>query len=324
MTRGKETQVSVAQLYREMLGRMMLIRAFEERVIELSHRKQLEGLVHVGIGQEGIAVAVATALGEGDYVYGTHRSHGHFLARGADPSALMAELGGRRDGLCGGYGGSMHLVDPERGLMTATGIVGGSIPLALGTALAVRDEGRVVVVYFGDGASNTGSFHECLNMASLWSLPLIMVCENNGYAEFTPISAHTNVSHVSTHGEPYGIAATIIDGNDTLAVLDAARAAVARARAGDGPTIVECQTYRLRGHYIGDPQAYRQADEIAEWREKDPVRAFTRFLSERHGLTEAESAAMRNAAAERVDAAARFMADSPWPATSAVTNFVYA
>ena len=311
-------------LSRDMLQRMWLIRAFEERVIELCHRKELAGLVHVGIGQEGVAVGVATALREGDYLYGTHRSHGHFLARGADPARLMAELGGKDAGLCRGRGGSMHIVDVSRRLMSATGIVGGTIPLALGTALVAREEGHVVAVYFGDGATNTGSFHECLNMASLWKLPVVLVCENNGYAEFTPMSAHTVVSSVSAHAEPYGMASQIVDGNDTLAVLAAARDAVARARHGGGATIVECLTYRLRGHYVGDPESYRKADEVAEWRGKDPIRRFSDLLKQRSIVTEADNQAMQDRARALVEDAVRFMEQSPWPVPTSVADFVYA
>jgi acetoin:2,6-dichlorophenolindophenol oxidoreductase subunit alpha len=311
-------------LHKDMLQRMWLIRSFEERVIELIHRKQLGGLVHVGIGQEGVAVGIAAALGESDYLYGTHRSHGHFLARGADPSRLMAELAGKDTGYCRGRGGSMHIVAVDKRLMSATGIVGGTIPLALGTALAAREDGHVVAVYFGDGASNTGSFHECLNMAALWKLPAVLVCENNGYAEFTPMSAHTVVSHVSVHGQPYGIPSEIIDGNDTLAVLKAGRRAVSRAHAGGGPTIVECLTYRLRGHYVGDPESYRKADEVAEWRDKDPIRRFAAALIERGTVTQSDVDAMAAAARARVDEAVRFMTDSPWPAPTSVTDFVYA
>jgi pyruvate dehydrogenase E1 component alpha subunit len=311
-------------LHRDMLQRMWLIRCFEERVIELCYRKQLGGLVHVGIGQEGVAVGVATALREGDYLYGTHRSHGHFLARGADPNRLMAELAGKDTGYCRGRGGSMHIVDVGRRLMSATGIVGGTIPLALGTSLVAREQGDVVAVYFGDGASNTGSFHECLNMASLWKLPVVLVCENNGYAEFTPMSAHTVVSHVSVHGQPYGMASQIVDGNDTLAVLEAARNAVARARDGGGPTIVECLTYRLRGHYVGDPESYRKADEVAEWRGKDPIRRFAALLEERGTVKQRDVEAMEANAKARVEGAVRFMEESPWPAPASVADFVYA
>lgn len=311
-------------LHGKMLQSMLLICNFEERVIELCHRKQLEGLVHVGIGQEGVAVGIAAALGADDYIYGTHRSHGHFLARGTDPRTLMAELGGKETGLCRGRGGSMHIVDAGRRLMTATGIVGGTIPLALGTALVAREEGNVVVVYFGDGASNTGSFHECLNMAALWRLPVVLVCENNGYAEFTPMSAHTVVSQVSAHGQPYGIPSSVIDGNDTLAVLEAARAAVSRARSRGGATIVECMTYRLRGHYVGDPASYRKADEVAEWRDKDPIRRFSDLLVKTGVIAESDLTAMRDAARATVDAAVRFMAESSWPPSASVADYVYA
>jgi pyruvate dehydrogenase E1 component alpha subunit len=236
----------------------------------------------------------------------------------------MAELAGKDTGLCRGRGGSMHIVDADRKLMTATGIVGGTIPLALGTALVARESGNVVAVYFGDGASNTGSFHECLNMAALWKLPVVLVCENNGYAEFTPMSAHTVVSHVSVHGKPYGIPADVIDGNDTLAVLNAARAAVARAREGGGPTIVECLTYRLRGHYVGDPASYRKADEVAEWRDKDPIRRFTGWLQQQGTITAGEIDAIETAARTRVDDAVAFMTKSPLPAPHSVADYVYA
>jgi pyruvate dehydrogenase E1 component alpha subunit len=218
----------------------------------------------------------------------------------------------------------MHIVELGRRLMSATGIVGGTIPLALGTALVAREEGNVVAVYFGDGASNTGTFHECLNMASLWKLPVVLVCENNGYAEFTPMSAHTVVTDVSVHGQPYGIPSQIVDGNDTLAVLEAARTAVARAREAGGPTIVECLTYRLRGHYVGDPAAYRKADEVAEWREKDPIRRFAGLLTQQGTVTQQEVEAMEAAAKARVEDAVRFMTESPWPDPASVTDFVYA
>ena len=237
----------------QLFEQMALIRAFEERVIELHHKGDLAGLVHVGIGQEAVGVAVAAALEPDDYLYGTHRSHGHFLARGADPDKMMAELAGRATGYCKGLGGSMHLVAAEINAMSATGIVAGTMPLALGTAMACQDENKIVAVYFGDGASNTGGFHESLNIAALWKLPIVLVCENNGYAEFTPMAEHTVVEHVSAHCEPYGIPSHIVDGNDVHAVSEAEQDAVHRARSGGGPTMVECLTYRLRGHYVGDP-----------------------------------------------------------------------
>ena len=311
-------------LYRDMLQRMWLIRKFEEQVIELCHKNELAGLVHVGIGQEGVAVGIASSLNDSDYLYGTHRSHGHFLAGGTDPNRLMAELAGKETGCCRGRGGSMHIVDTDNRLMTATGIVGGTISLALGTALVAQEEGAIVAVYFGDGASNTGGFHECLNMAALWKLPVVLICENNGYAEFTPLSAHTNVSNVSDHGKPYKIPARVVDGNDVLAVLEAARFAVKRARAGKGPTIVECKTYRLRGHYVGDPESYRQADEIDEWRDKDPLRRFGEHLMNQEMVAQPEIDNMQESAQTIVDDAVRFMAESPWPRPESVAQFVYA
>lgn len=317
---GDGTQVSC----RDMLQRMWLIRSFEERVIDLCHKNELAGLLHVGIGQEGVAVGIASSLAEGDYLYGTHRSHGHFLAGGADPNRLLAELAGKEGGYCRGRGGSMHIVDTDNRLMTATGIVGGTISLALGTALVAEEEGAVVAVYFGDGASNTGGFHECLNMASLWKLPVVLICENNGYAEFTPMSAHTNVSNVSDHGKPYKIPSRIVDGNDVLAVLDAARYAVKRARGGKGPTIVECKTYRLRGHYVGDPESYRQADEVAEWRDKDPIRRFGEDLKKQQMISQDEIADMQASAQTTIDEAVQFMTESPWPSPDSMTDHVYA
>lgn len=311
------------ETYERILRRMALIRAFEERVIDLYHRGELAGLIHVGIGQEAVAVGVVESLDDRDYLYGTHRSHGHFIARGADPNRMMAELAGRATGYCEGLGGSMHLVAAEVRAMSATGIVGGSIPLALGTALACRENGEIVTVFFGDGAANTGVFHECLNIASLWKLPVVLVCENNGYAEFTPSSEHTLVEHVSAHGEPYGIPAQVVDGNDVLAVAQAAREAVDRARAGGGPTIVECLTYRLRGHYVGDPDQYRAAREVAEWREKDPILRFSTQLQAQGVLTEDAVSAITEESQRRIDDAVRFALASPTLASESMITRVF-
>jgi len=315
------TESSTAQ--KQMLETMELIRAFEERVIELYHRGDIAGLVHVGIGQEAVAVAVATALEEQDYLYGTHRSHGHFLARGADPGRLMAEIAGRSDGYCEGRGGSMHIVVADRKLMTATGIVGGTIPLALGTAFVAQEQNQVVTVYFGDGAANTGGFHESLNIASLWNLPVVLMCENNGYAEFTPMSEHTVVERLSIHGQPYGIPSEVVDGNNVLEVLSATRRAVERARQGNGPTIVECLTYRLRGHYVGDPANYRAAQEVEEWRQKDPIGNLRASLIQQGALTEAEADAIQQQAQDRVEQAAQFALASPVLGADAVAEQVF-
>ena len=318
------TTMDITNAYKlDLLRRMVLIRAFEERAIDLYHKGDIGGLVHVGIGQEAVAVAVAGSLAEDDYLYGTHRCHGHFIARGADVNKMMAELAGRANGYCEGLGGSMHLVAAEVNAMGATGIVGGSIPLALGTALALRDMGQVVAVYFGDGAANTGGFHESLNIAALWKLPVVLVCENNGYAEFTPMSEHTLVERVSEHCKPYGIPARIVDGNDVFEVLGAVSEAVERARQGEGPTMVECLTYRLRGHYIGDPAQYRQAQEVAEWREKDPIERLTKYLTAEGALGEDAASTIKREADDRIDEAVRFAMRGEYLSIDAMTARVF-
>ena len=273
MTAGRAIQQTMAPDPIDLLARMWRIRAFEEAASALYASGKIKGLLHLGIGQEAIAVGAATALQPGDAVFGTHRAHAHALAMGADPATLMAELAGRATGYGGGKGGSMHIAIPEIGFVTATGVVGGGIPLALGAAYASRVLGRttVALAYFGDGAGQTGSFHESLNLAALWQLPVILFCENNGYAEFTPLSAHTPIERLAAHAATYGIQATTVDGNDVLAVHAAVVDAAARARAGAGPQFIEALTYRLRGHYEGDPARYRELAELADWRAKDPL-----------------------------------------------------
>lgn len=293
-----------------MLERMWLIRAFEERCSELYAKGKIAGLLHLSIGQEGVAVGVASNLRTNDRLFGGHRSHGHALARGADPTRLLAEIAGRATGYCGGKGGSMHISVPEVGFVTATGVVGGNIPLALGAALAATDADTdaIAVCVFGDGAGQTGAFHESLNLASLWRLPLLFVCENNGYAEFSPLSAHTKVERLARHAETYGVEASTVDGNDTVAVEQAVAAAVARIRAGEGPVFVECLTYRLRGHYEGDPGKYRESSELTEWREKDPIVRFERASGQEPLSAEVEAAARAN-----VDGATDAMLAAPEP-----------
>jgi len=314
-----ETEADVA---RRLFARMALIRAFEQTVAELIQTSALPGLVHLSTGQEACAAGVADALRDGDRVYSGHRPHGHALALGSEPWRVMAELMGKRDGLCGGKGGSMHLVDVAHGFLGATGVVGGNIPLALGTALAIAP--NACVVFFGDGAAQTGYFHESLNIAALWKLPVLLVCENNGYAEFTPRSAHTVVERVARHAETYGIAAVTIDGNDALAVRDAAAAALERAHRGDGPSLVECLTYRMRGHYEGDPAGYQQSAEVAAWREKDPLARLGRAAIERGWFTEAEGARMEREASDAVRDATERARRSPDPDPSDLVRDVFA
>jgi TPP-dependent pyruvate/acetoin dehydrogenase alpha subunit len=293
-----------------MLERMWRIRAFEERASELYAKGRIGGLLHLGIGQEGSAVGLAAALEPRDRLFGGHRAHAHALARGADPTRLLAELLGRATGYCGGKGGSMHIAAPEVGFVTATGVVAGNVPLALGAALASvnTDDDAVAVSVFGDGAGQAGGFHESLNLASLWRLPVLFLCENNGYAEFSPLSAHTKVERLARHAETYGIPAVTVDGNDALAVRDAAREAVERARAGGGPSFVEALTYRLRGHYEGDPGKYRELSELADWKAKDPILRFVAAA----GL-DGETAGAEARARAEIDAATETALAAPFP-----------
>ena len=298
---------------------MWRIRAFEERVAELTRADEVHGLVHLSIGQEAVAAGVCSRLRDDDVVYSNHRAHGHAIAKGAPLARVLGELMGRDGGLCRGLGGSMHLVDRAHGLYGATGVVGGNVPLALGAALAARLGGSdaVAVVFFGDGAVQTGIFAESVNLATLWRLPVILVCENNGFAEFTPRSAHTNVERVSDVVAPYGLERETVDGNDVLAVHAAFGRFLAAARGGGGPFLLECLTHRLRGHYEGDPAHYRQALAADEWQALDPILRLQRHLGEAPAEVEADA----RAEVDEAVAEARVM---PFPGGSLVEELVYA
>jgi TPP-dependent pyruvate/acetoin dehydrogenase alpha subunit len=310
----------------DLLRRMWLIRSFEEKVSVLYAERQIVGLLHLGIGQEAVAVGACSFLRKADYVFGGHRSHGHAIAKGADINRLMAEIAGRATGYCGGKGGSMHIVAKEAGFITATGVVGGTIPLALGAAFAAKErkKGQVAMVFFGDGAGQAGPFHESLNIASLWQLPVIFICENNGYAEFTPLSAHTKVERLAQHAKTYAIPANTVDGNDLIAVREAMSKAVEKCRAGKGPIFVECLTHRMRGHYEGDPAKYRELSQLAEWKKKDPIARVARLLKSKKVSTDKELEAIENEARDLVEKAAEFSLSSPWPAPNDVVDQVYA
>ncbi len=309
-----------------LIQKMWLIRAFEEKVSELFARKQISGLLHLSIGQEAVAAGTCMALRQDDYIFGSHRAHGHAIAKGADPKRLMAELAGRAAGYCGGKGGTMHIVAMGAGFVTATGIVGGNIPLALGAAFVCKqkENGQVAMVFFGDGAAQTGAFHESLNIASLWKLPVIFVCENNGYAEFTPLSAHTVVDRLANHARTYAIPDATVDGNDVLAVFKEATAAVARARNGAGPSFIECLTYRLRGHYEGDPAKYRELSEKDEWKAKDPILRLTKYLEEKNLVSSGDIHKAEETGRKVIEEAADFALSSPWPEPSEVASQVFA
>ena len=305
---------------------MWRIRLFEERVGRLKRADEVHGLIHLSVGQEAVAAAVCSQLRADDAVYSGHRAHGHAIAKGASLSRVMAELMGRDGGLCRGLGGSMHLVDLTHGFMGATGVVGGNVPIALGSALAarLRGEDSVSVVFFGDGAVQAGHFNETVNLAALWRLPLILVCENNGFAEFTPRSAHTTVERVTDVVAPYELDCETVDGNDAVAVWEAFGRYLAAARGGGGPFLLECLTHRLRGHYEGDPGTYRVALAAADWQEKDPI-----LRLQRHGIAQGwfsadALATIETEAAAAVEEAVGFGRQSPFPAVGLIAEMVYA
>jgi TPP-dependent pyruvate/acetoin dehydrogenase alpha subunit len=310
----------------ELLRAMWRIRVFEERVGALARANEVHGLVHLSTGQEAVAVGVCGLLRDDDAVYSGHRAHGHALAKGAALDRVLAELMGRDGGLCRGLGGSMHLVDRAHGFLGATGVVGGNVPLALGSALAGRLLGgdQVAVVFFGDGAVQTGVFAESVNLAALWRVPLIFVCENNGFAEFTARSEHTTVERVVDAVAPYGLGRAFVDGNDVVAVRDAFAGFLTHARSGGGPYLLECLTHRLRGHYEGDPQAYRQALAAEEWQELDPILRLQRLGAAEGWLEEGDPGRLEEEARAAVEEAERCARSSPFPTTDLLRDLVYA
>jgi pyruvate dehydrogenase E1 component alpha subunit len=305
---------------------MWRIRVFEERVGQLTRANEVHGLVHLSAGQEGVAVGVCSQLRPDDAVYSGHRAHGHAIAKGAALASVMAELMGRVDGLCSGLGGSMHLVDREHGFLGATGVVGGNVPLALGSALATKLQGSdgVAVVFFGDGAVQGGIFVESVNLATLWRLPVILVCENNGFAEFTPRSAHTNVERVSDVVAPYDLERETVDGNDVLAVRDAFASFLERARGAGGPALLECLTHRLGGHYEGDPQLYREALAKEEWQELDPILRLQRRGLGEGWLEAGDPAKLEQDARDEVEEAVELARKSAYPGPALAAGLVYA
>jgi TPP-dependent pyruvate/acetoin dehydrogenase alpha subunit len=301
-----------ATAYLEAYGRMLLIRRFEQAMHKLFLEGEVHGTTHLAAGQEAVPVGVCMALDREDYVAGTYRGHGHALAKGTDPDALIAEMLGRATGVCGGRSGSMNVIDLEHGLVGCYGIVGGSIAAATGAALAAKRQGRVAVAFFGDGATNQGYFHECLNFAAVAGLPAVFVCENNLYGEFTPMAAVTAGVDIAGRAKAYGMPAVVVDGNDVWAVHEVAREAVDRARAGGGPTLVEARTYRHYGHSKADPAKYRPKAEVEHWLARDPIpRARERLLAD--GVQEAEIAEVERRIEEQIDAAVANAKAAPYP-----------
>ena len=305
---------------------MHLIRAFEERVARCFADGEIPGFIHLSTGQEAVPATVCALLRPDDLVGATHRGHGQVLAKGTGPRRVMAELFGRTTGTCKGKGGSMHLCDLSHGVLGTNGVVGANLPIGVGTALAsrVRGTGQVTVCFFGDGAANTGAAHEALNLASVWALPVVFVCENNRYAEFTPQSVHTRVTSIADRAGAYGMPGISVDGNDVPALWAAAAAAVAAARRGDGPALVEAMTYRWRGHHEGDPMAYRSKEELEAWRERDAIPRFGAWLEGRGWLDAGADARLVAEVQAAVDDATEFARQSPWPAPEAALEDVRA
>jgi len=323
MARLEETGTLSREDLRECFREMLLIRRFEEKVEERFRAGELPGFLHVAIGQEAVAVGVCRALEEGDTIASTHRAHGHTLAKGTPPNELMAELYGKLEGCSHGYGGSMHLYDVVRGNMGANAVVGGGLPAVTGAALAykLRGEPHVAVAFFGDGATNIGTFHESLNLAQLWRVPAVFVCENNHWAESTPARQHLPLNDIIDRARAFDMHALKVDGQDVEAVYAATREALDYVRSGNGPAFLDAETYRLVGHYVGDPQVYRDKEELRRLREtEDPIKK----LRERLELSDEEFDEVDAEVTEIVEASVEFAKSGTDPAPEDALKNVYA
>ena len=312
----------------DMYYRMWLIRLFDQSAMEQYRRDRMRGTTHAYIGQEAVAVGACAALNRDDYITSTHRGHGHCLAKGGDPERMMAELLGKATGYCRGKGGSMHIADFDLGILGANGIVGGGIGIATGAAYSadLRGSGQVAVCFFGDGASNQGILMEAANMASLWKLPVIYLCEENKYAEFSPSLPFIAIDRIEKKALAFGLPGITVDGNDVLAVYDAVGWAVDRARRGGGPALLVAQTYRIEGHTVGDPLTYRPRGEAKAWKspERDPISRFGQVLVGEKGFTDKELAELGRKAEDEIDAAIAFAVESPDPEIETLWQDVYA
>jgi len=309
-------------LYRKMLE----IRLFEEKVFELYGKNLVPGTIHLYAGEEAIAVGVCANLRKDDYVVSTHRGHGHCIAKGARLDKIMAEILGKKTGYCKGKGGSMHIADFSIGMLGATAVVGAGIPIATGAGLSIKLRGtdQVTAGFFGDGASNQGTFHEGVNMAAIWKLPVLFICENNLYAMGTRQTQVMLIKDIAKRAASYGIPGVSVDGNDVIAVYEAAQEAVRRGRYGDGPTLIECKTYRHKGHSRFDPAAYRPKEEVEEWLKKDPTRRLKHLLLENGDVSDAEAKQIEKEVSEVVEAAVKFAINSPFPSPEEALEDVYA
>jgi pyruvate dehydrogenase E1 component alpha subunit len=310
----------------ELLQQMRLIRAFEWKADQLYAEGKVHGTMHLSIGQEATAVGAIAALKRNDYIFSTHRGHGHCLAKGADVKLMMAEFRGKETGYCRGRGGSMHIADLEGGNLGANGVVGGGLAMACGAALAqkMQKTGKVVLCFFGDGASNQGIFHESLNLAAIWRLPVVYFCENNQYGMSMHVTRSTSVERISERGCAYGIPGQTVDGNDLLQVYEATGEAVSRAREGGGPTLLEGITYRWKGHSKSDADRYRTKEEIEEWKVKDPIPRFEKRLLAEEVLTPERAREIEAWAQQEIDSAVEFAEGCPEPSLETIEEGVYA
>ena len=314
------------QEYLRMYQTMLRIRMFEERVTREFRKGDMPGFVHTYIGAEAVSTGVCLHLNDDDYISSTHRGHGHCIAKGCTFRDMLAELYGRETGLCKGRGGSMHIADFERGMLGANAIVGGGIALAAGGALAIQTRGTpgVAATFFGDGACNQGILHETMNLAAIWKLPLIFVCENNGWAESTPFAYSTSVAQVSDRAKAYGFPGITVDASNAIAVYDAAKEAVNRARTQQGPTLIEAKIGRMFGHYLGDPEGYRPKELKAEAKTHDPIPPFESLLSKREIAGPEDLLAIKKQIESELDDAVSYAINSPLPNSGAVEAEVYA
>ncbi len=309
----------------EMYRQMLTIRFFEEKVFELYGQNLVPGTIHLYAGEEAIAVGVCANLRKDDYITSTHRGHGHCIAKGAKLDKTMAEILGRKTGYCKGKGGSMHIADFSIGMLGATAVVGAGIPIAAGAGLSIKLRGtdQVVACFFGDGASNQGTFHEAINLAAVWSLPVLFVCENNLYAMGTRQSRVMLIENIADRAKAYGISGIAVDGNDVVAVFEGAKEAVERARQGEGPTLMECKTYRHKGHSRFDPAAYRTKQEVDAWLKKDPIATFQTRLVDMGILSEASVEQLVQDCRKAVDDATTFALESVFPEPEEALEDVY-
>ncbi len=299
----------------EIYRKMVSVRTFEETAADLFLKGQLPGFLHVYIGEEAVAAGVMAHLTNQDYITSTHRGHGHAVAKGARLDMMMAELHAKTTGYCHGKGGSMHIADLDLGILGANGIVGGGVPIATGAGLALKLKAtdRVCVCFFGDGASNTGAFYEGVNLAAVWNLPVVFVCENNQYAESTPRATHQKVKYVSDRAAAFNIPGETMDGMDVFDVYEKAGQAIDRARKGDGPMLLEARTYRFLGHFVGDPQNYRTKEEVEEWKQRDPIQLFRKRVIDEKRCAAAELDAIDARIKQEMEAALEFARKSPEP-----------